>query len=191
MKVRIVKCTPIFGWYKDQIGSIFNVVDKPYYSDIMYFMGDSHGIHKEDCEILEADEPKPEPFDLGRALKGEKVVGYDGSIGEYKFTNNNLGDIVHVFQFSVNNGEDQAVMSFKEGTGWEHGFNGIKCAFSITMAPREPEYQTVWVNLYDELNYNNNSFICSHAYINKSEAERNLANAGKPIGTFPITFKKP
>lgn len=190
MKVRIVKSSNN-SWYANQIGSIVNVKVTDGSRGEFYFMDapelSPSYIRMEDCVILEADEPKPEPFDLERALKGDKLITRSGrSVSQF-----------HMFDapkttWSIHVVIDEEVNCFRSnGKFMSEISEHIDHPYDLFMAPREPEYQTVWVNLYDELNYNNNSFICSHAYINKSEAERNLANAGKPIGTFPITFKKP
>lgn len=196
MQVRIVSAFADC-WYKEQIGSIFNVQegkgmdDKPCFfvcapeKSLWY-------IRMEDCEIL-PEENQPEPFDLERALKGEKVIGCSGDEGVFIFTNHNSFDgDKHLFQFSVKNSGDQYVLVFN-GTGWQGGFTGIKHDSSIFMAPRESEYVTKWVNVFDQ-RVTDDTIRCSNVYDSKEKAAANsvyYSNESGFIGTLPITFKRP
>jgi hypothetical protein len=85
MKVRIVKCTENDFWYKDQIGSILSCKLNNHGNYDVIGIGGT--IMSYDCEILEHGDPKPEPFDLERALNGEKVITMDGRI---------VDEVIHV-----------------------------------------------------------------------------------------------
>lgn len=176
MKVRIVKCSRSTFWYADQIDSTFQVLecDK---DDFSLKGASDYLIKKEDCEILEADEPKPEPFDLERAMKGERMMDERG--GSYTYIGNSIKGIV--VERSVNGNHDYLTHI--------DVFGHTSC-HSLKMAPREPEYQTVWVNLYAARGSNGFVVDTSYGYATKEQAmqfERPECN----IGTFPITFKKP
>lgn len=87
------------------------------------------------------------PFDLEKALAGSKIIDECGHIGEYKFTNLYNGIKTHLFQFAVNDNEDQAIISYKEGRGWLHGLGSRAYEFeaNICMAPVKRQE---WVNIH-------------------------------------------
>lgn len=185
MKVRIVKCTDSkSSWYKKQIGSEFFVVNDTNDNDFYTIEGDDgdsvYHIRKQDCEILEINDAKPEPFDLERALKGDKVMTLDGRVVDeviHVKSLKNYGNIIIIcdgaYAFVDKNGKAQ----YNE---WD-----------VQMAPREPDYQTVWANLYSS---NGVLEMGQDTYPERSIGEE-IGNyngeIAKYIGTFPITFKKP
>lgn len=144
MKVKIISAKKT-DWYHAQIGSIVNVDECT--GD--YKLSGTNGapwISMRDCEVIDEPTPQPKPFDLERALKGEPIFA-DGYTGEYIFTNKHTDDIKHVFQLAVNGGEDQAVIYYSERTkNWYGGFTSCKLFYTVTMAPKEPEFHEAWVN---------------------------------------------
>lgn len=178
MKVRIVKCHKPDEWYVDKIGDILTVRDATFN---FYAYDGKLRILKEDCEILEADEPKPEPFDLGRALNGEPFL--------LKGNGTHLRYIVGKSKFGYQS--DHGVKYYVESNQPQYpspivqSHNEDELRINYEMAPREPEYQTVWVNLYEA--------GCAAYELTKNEAMEYDKRTGYSgyIGTFPITFKKP
>lgn len=92
-------------------------------------------------------------FNLDQAIAGMKIVDQDGYIGEYKLTNIHKGIKTHLFQFSVNDDLDQAIISYKEGIGWFYGFGkrAKKCEEYIGMAPVKKQE---WINIHYFLDSN-------------------------------------
>lgn len=178
MKVRIVKSEHQGYWYAEQIGSIITAFDKDGYDFHVPGCGD---ISKSDCEIL-PEENQPEPFDLERALKGDKVVTKEG----YKVTNivKFPGSVGEMCVYGVcDNGEETEVCDWNI----KGKFNPRKenTSMDLFMAPRESEYVTKWVNLY--------AAGCAAWEHSQQEAiDSNMKTGYRGhIGTFPITFKRP
>lgn len=175
MKVRIIKATP-YRWYDDQIGMIVNVVDmgETYFG---FSTGSTtHYIHKSDCEIL-PEENQPEPFDLERALRGDKVITRSG----YEVTEMHL--------FKTDSSAHNLCVIINSCSYWydEKGVFNLDHFgdMNLLMAPRESEYVTKWVNLY--------AAGCAAWEHSQQEAIDSNVKTGYlgHIGTFPITFKRP
>jgi hypothetical protein len=109
-------------------------------------------------------------FNLERALAGMKIVDQDGYIGEYKLTNIHKGIKTHLFQFSVNDDQDQAIISYKEGVGWFYGFGkrAEKCEEYIGMAPVKKQE---WVNIYSNRATSTTYGLGDIIFSTKEEAE--------------------
>lgn len=188
MKVRIVTAFTDC-WYYEQIGSTFNVRkglgldDKPcYYFDTNH---ESNYIRFEDCEII-TEENQPEPFDLERALKGEKVITRNGlevtEVHYFKTAKSCIFSIGAVIMGDLHKFGDKGNFMMD---GEHH--------LDLFMAHRPSEYVTKWVNLYDE-RVTDNTIRCSSAYHSKEraiETSIKYTNESVYIGTFPITYKRP
>lgn len=193
MKVRIVKAKPI-AWYADQIGCTLNV--ETHSDGINYsasFIGQrmTFFILADDCEIL-PEENQPEPFDLERALNGEKVVN-GTTTGEFKFSYCNGNFKYCCFLFEHGNC-GYCLFYCSNTSSWHHTPNGSYYTEGdyIKMAPRESEYVTKWVNVFDQ-RVTDDTIRCSSAYHSKERAlenRSNYTNESGYIGTFPITYKR-
>lgn len=185
MKVRIVKCTDI-NWYKDQIGCLFNVVDSIKHKEYYDFKGDfgpTYHLLKSDCEIL-PEENKPEPFDLDRALKGEKVVLGDGKT---LVTDIYLSLIAKKVVGIVNG---IPYLWDKSGEYFQSSDHIVMKNANLFMAPRESEYVTKWVNVYQsESGY----IYIGSLFDTKDDALRcgTRSNGDTAFDTTQLTFKLP
>lgn len=132
MRVKIINPR---SWYDGQKGATFNVMSL---DDNTYIMSGSINfeIHKSDCEILPDETTQPEPFDLERALKGEKVICRNGEI---------VDEIYHIKSLRCKFN----VYSVIDGEGTWHLENGSVLTTSTSihdlfMAPKEPKVVTKW-----------------------------------------------
>lgn len=185
MKVRIVKSERQTYWYAAQIGCIFNVQQSPHDENGWSVSGmedeHRHYIVKSDCEIL-PEENQPEPFDLERALKGEKVVTRNGRV------------VTEIIQFKTAEKTVFCVGGVCDGevAYWdiEGHFTPIsgKSSRDLFMAPRESEYVTKWANVWHSTN---GYFFGSTSYDSEGAAESVRNFYTDYIGAFPITFKRP
>lgn len=189
MKVRIVTAEKKTYWYAAQIGCVFNVQQSTHNEDSWRVSGMEDGVHhyivKSDCEIL-PEENQPEPFDMERALNGEKVVTREGVVVDelYHFkTYHGLCPITAII--------DGEKKTFR--IDGKYNESGLDTKHDLFMAPRESEYVTKWVNVFDE-RVTDDTIRCSNVYHSKEKAAANnvyYSNDSGFIGTFPITFKRP
>lgn len=182
MKVRIVKLTPYLPgklWYAGQLGNVFCVEPDRMHPNIMFQLKEysSLRIHISDCEILPDENPKPEPFDLGRALKGEKMVDDKG--GEYTIVGKSNFGKGYIVERSMNGNYDYLTHCS------EFGYTGCH---NLKMSPRPSDYVTKWVNVYLG---RANKFHPINIFDSKEEAIKFNADrdTSKYICTVPITFK--
>jgi hypothetical protein len=183
MKVKIIKCSNDEFWYRDQVGAILNVGERDINGFEVPINGDKYirTIHISDLEILPDETPQPEPFDLERALNGEKVVNRRGE------------PVTSIFHFEGATKTHYCVGGVCDGyarfytkDGFYTPLNG-ECQEDLFMAPKEPRVVTKWVNVYGH------GTSCSDPYDSYNEAiDKNIGCHGcEYIGTFPIQITLP
>jgi len=175
MKVRIIKCTTQILWYHAQIGLTCKVEsDCSEKVNWYYMVGSGLPIRKEDCEILPEEAPQPEPFDLERALKGEEMTSIDGREKRVYLVgkSNNIGGGCYILEAFY--ADRPPLPIYMTETDMRE---------RLQMAPKQPEYKTVWVNLY--------SLGCAEYFDSFEEANGSIKNTGYKghVCTSPITFK--
>ena len=145
MRVKILKCDHSHVWYAKQIGGVFNVIRK----DKGFVLPNTESIKDKDhetyelvidpvdCEILPDETPQPEPFDLERALNGEKVIEADGReatlIGISHLTTSPI-----FWNLKNTLGQPDYIRTGNDGVS-----GGIN-PYRLFMAPKEPKVVTKW-----------------------------------------------
>lgn len=143
IKVKIVKNS--FSdtcWYANQIGSTFNVKVSEKHKD--EYMLDENMVDsvmtilKSDCEVIDEPAMHPEPFDLERAIKGEKFT-WKEKPGTYCI----IGKSPNGYQ------SDHGCKYVVEQVDWKGDIYLWRWTADelskFIMAPKEPEYLEGWV----------------------------------------------
>lgn len=189
MRVKIINATSKKSWYKPQIGNVFNVDD--YSGDYYKFFGDDtnadYVIRKCDCEILPEENPQPEPFDLARALKGEKVCITCGILVD-KFT---FVDSIQMFVGEITTDERYRYQAPTANTikMWDKAgrvYSGFSDGDQLYMAPKEPQVVTLYINVYPSSD--GNGYITGVPFDKEADAIRYGKQDKDYLKTIPITF---
>lgn len=187
MRVKIIKGSK-GSWSEHQVGSILKVTEGPNSRFYSILGNETYVIPRDYVEILPLDPaPQPEPFDLKRALKGEKfyhrMINGEMAGGHYYI----IGKSKHEYQ------SDHAVKYVVEQLDWKNNIvtwrYDINELSSFFMAPKEPKVVTKWVNVYFEgaERYNTDGQMWG----DKLSAEAYGKGYIKYIDTFPIQITFP
>jgi len=190
IKVKIIKAALSSYWYNGQIGCEFYVEEHTHEKYKLYKdVTQSSIISKSDCDVIPDDPtPKPEPFELERAKKGELVVTRNGYNGKYTCTITK-GRVNPIHVFEINTGPDHncswpycysSTGFYQSGEGVFEQITSDDENLDLFMAPKEREYLEGWVAVYP-------AGIISVVYTSQDEAEskNNSADIHK------IIFPKP
>lgn len=178
MRVKIINQRPGV-WYHNKAGDIITVSIYEKNPSFYFFCTLSKNdlvITTSDCEILPEENPQPEPFDLERALKGEKVVMRDGT------------EIQEVVAFKTAERLMPVMAAYKDGinmyTADGKYHNGGDMIADLFMAPKEPQVVTRWVNVFNQ----SGDIVTSGTYKSEMIAIEYGKHATGYLKTIPVTF---
>lgn len=175
MKVKITEFKGVGNpWHQRQVGSVINVTATPRSSGDHVVLGLDDLFIFPDCfEVLTEEQPaQPEPFDLDRALEGDRVITRDGK---------EVTDFHYFNKLNLSNYKLYGVVNGEVCKWMDNGAEICRPILDLFMAPKEPQVVTRWVNLF--IDFDGELVADSKLY---DSEQYNYTDAF--VGSFPLTI---